>query len=179
MPAHRDEIEDVGADHGAIRHALAYHCSPQPHVGTFVRVHARESIWAQGELDVSTLQPCYACMHAWRHRTRVTALLCVRHVDGPLRRCSWRTLRSHAYKVEGWRRAETGTCSNRCADGGSLGNFAQPQRQGARDGRGTHVHTRQLFVGQAATCVSAPRVPSCESCFNCRFQRLAPSVLCL
>jgi hypothetical protein len=32
MPAHRDEIEDVGADHGAIRHALAYHCSPQPHV---------------------------------------------------------------------------------------------------------------------------------------------------
>ena len=42
MPAHRDEIEDVGADHGAIRHALAYDCSPQRHVGTFVRVHARE-----------------------------------------------------------------------------------------------------------------------------------------
>jgi hypothetical protein len=26
---------------------------------------------------VSTLPPCYACMHAWRHRTRVTAELCI------------------------------------------------------------------------------------------------------
>ena len=62
-------------------------------------------------------------------------------------------------RVEGWRRAERGTCSDRCTDGGSLGNFTQPERQGARDGRGTHVHSRQLFVGQAATCVSAPPCP--------------------
>jgi hypothetical protein len=40
MPAHRDEIEDVGADHGAIRHALAYHCSPQPQVRLYACTRA-------------------------------------------------------------------------------------------------------------------------------------------